>query len=211
MWDVRSRAPTTVRFETPSPSLAFSPDGSFLAAAANSGGPTEVRDARSGRLIVTLPTPDLGRSVAFSPDGALLATGHYDGTGRLWSTKSWKPVGRPLEGHNEKRFFWMEFTPDGSMLASAGQDGAVALWDVETQNPIGPALPIEPDSYIAADLSPDGSRLYAASLSRRAVRWDVAPEAWKRHACRVASRELTHQEWAEALPDRPYRTVCRPG
>ena len=210
VWDVRSRAPTTVRFETASPSLAFSPDGSLLAAAAISR-PTEVRDARSGRLVATLPTPDFGRSVAFSPDGALLATGHYDGTGQLWSTESWKPVGRPLEGHNERRFLWMEFTPDGAMLASAGQDGALALWDVETQNPIGPSLPVEPDSYIAADLSPDGSRLFAASSSRRAVRWDIAPEAWKRHACRVAGRELTRQEWADALPGRPYRTVCQPG
>ena len=149
---MRRRAPTAVRFETASPSLAFSPDGSLLAAAAISR-PTEVRDARTGRLVATLRTPDYGRSVAFSPDGALLATGHYDGTGQLWSTETWKPVGRPLEGHNERRFFWMEFTPDGTMLASAGQDGAVALWDVETQNPIGPSLPIEPDSYIAADLS----------------------------------------------------------
>jgi WD40 repeat protein len=210
VWDVRSRAPTTVRFKTASPSLAFSPDGHLLAAAAMSR-PTEVRDARSGRLVATLRTPDDGRTVAFSPDGALIATGHYDGTGQLWSTETWKPVGRPLEGHNERRFLWMEFTPDGTMLATAGQDGAVALWDVATQNPIGPPLPIEPDSYIAADMSPDGSRLFAASLSRRAVRWDIAPEAWKRHACRVAGRELTHQEWSDALPDRPYRTVCQPG
>jgi len=153
----------------------------------------------------------LGDRWAFSPDGALLATGHYDGTGRLWSTESWKPVGRPLEGHDGKRFFWMEFTPDGTMLASAGQDGAVALWDVETQNPTGPSLPIEADSYIAADLSRDGSRLFAASLTPRAVRWDIAPETWKQHACDVAGRELTLQEWADALPGRPYRPVCQPG
>jgi WD40 repeat protein/DNA-binding SARP family transcriptional activator len=210
VWDVRSRAPTSVRFETSSPSLAFSPDGRFLAVAAISR-PTEVRDARSGRLVASLPTPDFGRSVAFSPDGALLATGHYDGTARLWSTASWKPVGRLLEGHDERRFLWMEFTPDGTMLASAGQDGALALWDVKTQNPIGPSLLVEPDSYIAADLSPEGSRLFAVSASRRAVRWDVGPEAWKQHACRVAGRELTRREWAEALPGRHYRTVCRPG
>jgi WD40 repeat protein len=55
-WDVRVRAPTTVRFETASPSLAYSPDGTLLAAAAITR-PTEVRDARSGRLVATLPTP----------------------------------------------------------------------------------------------------------------------------------------------------------
>ena len=81
---------------------------------------------------------------------------------------------------------------------------------METQNPIGPSLPIEPDSYLAADLSADGSRLVAASLTRRAVRWDLEPEAWNRHACRVAGRELAQQEWADALPGRFSRTVCRP-
>jgi WD40 repeat protein len=198
-----------VRFETASPSLAFSPNGRLLAAAAISRH-VEVRDARTGRLVARLRTSDWGRSVAFSPDGALLATGHFVGTGQLWSTESWKPVGRPLEGHNERRFIWMEFTPDSTMLATAGQDGAVALWDVKTQNPIGPPLNIEPDSFIAADLSPDGSRLYAASLTRRAVRWDIDPDVWKQHACRVAGRELTQQEWADALPGQPYRTVCQP-
>ena len=209
LWDVPRRAPTGVRFETASPSLTFSPDGSLLAAAAI-WRPTEVRDAHTGRLVARLPTPDYGRSVAFSPNGALLATGHYDGTGQLWSTETWKPVGRPLEGHNERRFLWMEFTADGTMLASAGQDGGVALWDVKTQNPIGPSLPIEPDSYIAADLSAGGARLFAASLTQRAVRWDIAPDAWKQHACRVAGRELTQQEWTDALPRQPYRTVCQP-
>jgi hypothetical protein len=36
-------------------------------------------------------------------------------------------------------------------------------------------------------------------------------EAWKRHACRVAGRELTRREWEEALPDQPYRAVCGDG
>ena len=57
VWDVRRRAPTAVRFETASPSLTFSPDGSLLAAAAISR-PTEVRDARTGRLVARLRTPD---------------------------------------------------------------------------------------------------------------------------------------------------------
>ena len=58
VWDVRRRAPTAVRFATASPSLAFSPDGRLLAAAAISR-PTEVRDARSGRLVATAPHPRL--------------------------------------------------------------------------------------------------------------------------------------------------------
>jgi WD40 repeat protein len=208
VWDVRRRALTGVRFEPSSPSIAFSPDGALLAVASKT---TEVRDTQSGRLVAQLSTPDLGRSVAFSRAGDLLATGHYDGTGQLWSTETWKPVGRPLEGHDGKRLLWIEFSPDGSTLATAGQDGTVGLWDVTTQTPIGTPLTIEPETYAAADLSPDGSRLFAVSAGRRAVRWEVSPEAWKRHACRVAGRELTQREWRDALPGRPYRTVCTPG
>lgn len=37
--------------------------------------------------------------MAFSPDGRLVATGDFIGNGQLWSTETWKPVGRPLESH----------------------------------------------------------------------------------------------------------------
>jgi WD40 repeat protein len=210
MWDVRRRALTGVRFRSSSSSIAFSPDGTLLAAASTTT-PTQIRDTRSGRLVARLPTSDIGRSVAFSPAGDLLATGHYDGTGQLWSTETWRPVRRPLEGHDGKRVLWIEFSPDGSTLATAGQDGTVGLWDAKTLTPIGTPLTIEPETYGAADLSPDGSRLFAVSTDRRAVRWDVAPEAWKRHACRVAGRGLTQREWRDALPARPYRSICPPG
>ena len=81
----------------------------------------------------------------------------------------------------------------------------------EDPDPIGSPVTVEAETYAAADLSPDGSRLFAVSTDRRAVRWDVAPEAWKRHACRVAGRGLTLREWREALPGRTYRSICPPG
>ena len=210
VWDVRRHALTGTRVRLSAPSIAFSPDGRLLAVAAMSR-PTEIRDARSGRLVARLPTADWGRSVAFSPDGGLLATGHYDGTGQLWSTESWKPVGRPLAGHDGKRLLSMGFSRDGTMLTTAGQDGTLALWDVETQNRIGPPLSVEAETYVAATLSPDGSRLFAESGNGNGVRWTISPEAWRQHACRVAGRELTQREWADTLPDRPYQTVCKAG
>jgi hypothetical protein len=84
----------------------------------------------------------------------------------------------------------------------------VLLWDVSTQKPIGSALTIEPDAFIAAAYAPSGSHLFAAPDRGRGVRWDVSLEHWKRHACRVAGRELTPPEWQDALPGQHYRTVC---
>jgi WD40 repeat protein/class 3 adenylate cyclase len=206
VWNVRRRAATT-RADTPAvTSLAFSADSRLIALAAIDGG-TEIRDVRSGRVVKSVPTEGLSRSVAFSPDGNLLAVGQFDGDGQLYSTESWTPLGRPLVAHAQ-RIANVEFSRDGRSLATSSADGTVLLWDVETQEPIGSPLAVAPDTFVSAAFSPDGARLYAVSTSRRGIRLETDPEAWKRAACLVSGRRLTAREWRDALPDRPYRTVC---
>jgi WD40 repeat protein len=209
VWDVRRRALTAFRSKTLAGSLAFSPDGELLAAAALERG-TEIRDARSARLVKRLPTEGLSRSVAFSPDGSLLAVGQYDGVGRLYSTESWQPFGGPLEGHTQ-RITYVDFSPDGRTLATSSADGTVALWDVETQQPIGPALRVEPDTFAAAAFAPTGSQLFAVSTRGDGIRFDTSPEAWSRHACTVAGGGLTPEQWADVVPDQEYRPICPSG
>jgi WD40 repeat protein/class 3 adenylate cyclase len=206
VWNVRRRAVTAEIATMPIASLGFSPDGRVIALAAADGG-TEVRDARSGKLVRRLPTEGLSRSVAFSPDGRLLAVGQFDGDGQLYSTDNWRPLGRRLEAHTQ-RITNVEFSRDGRTLATSSADGTVLLWDVETQEPIGSPLPVEPDTFVSAALSPDGSYVFAVSTALRGVRLHTDPEVWKRHACLVAGRELTQREWRDALPGRQYRTVC---
>jgi WD40 repeat protein len=209
LWDVRRRALTGVDFPVASVSVAFSPDSKMLAAAGRER-PTQIRDARTGELVARLRTADLGRSVAFSPDGSLVATGDWDGRAQLWSTETWEPVGRPLEGH-EARILTLDFSPDGRTLASASEDGTVVLWDVDSRAAIGSPLSVDAGAWVSAAFTPNGSHLFAISDEGRGIRFDVRLEAWKRHACRVAGREFTAHELAEAFPDRPYRTVCPPG
>ena len=163
-----------------------------MLAAAGRGRPTQIRNARSGRLIARLPTADWGRSVAFCPDGSLIATGDLDRRAQLWSTETWRPVGRPLEGH-EARILTLDFSPDGRTLASASQDGTVVLWDVATRAAIGSPLSVDAGAWVSAAFTPDGSRLFAVSDEGRGVRFDVDPETWKRHACRVAGERVHRQ------------------
>ena len=190
--------------------IAFSPDGELIAAAAGDRG-ADIRDARTGRLVKRFGDPRArGTSCArwrSRRTASLLFVGQYNGTGRLFSTETWKQVGRPLEAHTE-RITFPEFTPDGRTLVTAAADGTVALSDVKTQRPIGSPLELEPDTYASAALSPDGSRLYAISTETEGISFNMSPEAWKRHACLVAGRELTPAEWAQALPGRPYQRVC---
>ena len=215
VWDVRTRRLTSFRGETSANLIAFSPDGKLLAAAATEEG-THILDARTGTLVKHLAVGDLAgegdfsRAVAFSPDGELLFVGQYDGTGRLFSTSSWKPVGRPLETHTA-RITFPAFTPDGRMLVTSSADGTVVLWDVATQKPIGSPLRLAANTFASAVLSPDGSRLYAISTRGEGISFAMSPESWKRHACLVAGRELTAEEWRDALPGRPRRAVCSGG
>jgi WD40 repeat protein len=206
VWDVRSRTLTGFRARASANSIAFSPDGELIAAAGVERG-TDIRDARTGKLVKRLVTGDYSRSVAFSPHGALLFVGQYDGRGYLLSTESWKPVGRPLQGH-AARITFPEFSHDGRTLVTAGADGTAVLWDVATQKPIGSPIRLAPDTFASAALSPDGSRLFAVSTRGEGISFDISPEAWKRHACFVAGHDLTHAEWADILPGRPYQSVC---
>ena len=208
LWSVKRRAPTSFRsgsFASPG-SIAFSPDGRLIAAAAMERG-TLVFDVRSGKRVAHLRTGDFGRSVAFSPDGSLLATGDFGGRAHLWSTETWRPSGARLDAHTG-RVQSLAFTPDGRTLATAAADGTIQLWDVTSRKAIGPSVTVEQGAYLAAEFNPAGTHLFVTGEFQRGVRLDVREEAWKRRACDVAGRPITRREWEAALPDREYRPVC---
>jgi WD40 repeat protein len=113
-------------------SLAFSPDGKFLA----SGGFQEVIlwDVQTGLLRQKLTGfADRVGALAFSPNGKLLATGGgaptEDGEVKVFDVATGKPVVDIKNGHSDQ-VFGVAFSPDNSKLATCGADKFVKVFEV---------------------------------------------------------------------------------
>ena len=171
-------------------------------------GTVDVYDVDSRRRLARLSVD--GNAVlaaAFSRDGDLLLAGSDEGRVRLFSTADWRPLGEPLQAH-AGFVSAVDISPDGRHFVTSATDGQVRLWDRESQRPIGAPLPGPRNITAVAFFSPDGAYVYALFANGRGYRWDVRPGAWDRHACAVAGRRLTRDEWQTVLPDRSFAPAC---
>jgi WD40 repeat protein/serine/threonine protein kinase len=111
-------------------SLAFSPDGTRLAAGGLDKTVT-VWDVTTGEPVATLKGHGHWViSVAFSPDGKHVATASQDGTARVWDASTGAELLR-FEGHAAP-VQCVAYSPDGRRLASWGMDFGVRIWDAAT-------------------------------------------------------------------------------
>jgi WD40 repeat protein len=127
--------------------LAYSPDGSLLAASTGMGQQRVVL----WRLDTGEQVRTLGGSgaVAFSPDGELLATSG-NGVTQLWNPATGEHLRNlPIE-------VGFGFSPDGTIFAGTGEDQEVKLFDPATGNPLRTLTGV----YASAlAFSPDGHRI----------------------------------------------------
>jgi WD40 repeat protein len=126
LWDVVAKKPVR-HFDCGASGLAFSPDGTRLAAASPSG-TVLLWDVGSGSLIAEL----MGHiepvtCVAFSPDGRSLATGSDDRSVRLWDTATGKSTGVV---ELDTRVKALAFAPDGDTLFTGNGNASCYQLDV---------------------------------------------------------------------------------
>jgi eukaryotic-like serine/threonine-protein kinase len=109
--------------------------------------------------------------VAYAPDGGRLATGHADGTAKVWNTAGDLLVSHQAHTAPVKA---VAFSADGKWLATASADGTAAVWDAATAAPAKVRLSGHTAPVTAVLFSGDGNRLVTASDDRSARVWDAA-------------------------------------
>jgi WD40 repeat protein len=167
-------------------SVAWSPDGSRLAVAAEDGG--VVLDRYEGKIVTHLRpggpvTSAVGHllpitSVSFSADGRLVATLFRDGVPRVWDATD----GRMLLELRDHRAAMtsVAFAPRGSRVLAGADDGTAWIWDVADDYDVLPG----PDGFLyelrghsgpvtGVDFSPDGTQIVTSSADGTGRLWEA--------------------------------------
>jgi WD40 repeat protein/DNA-binding SARP family transcriptional activator/energy-coupling factor transporter ATP-binding protein EcfA2 len=163
-------------------------------------------DLADGRVVHEGPLALEPLYADFSPDGQRIAISYIDRVGVLdVETGEW--LRTPVEGH-EEGIPSLAYSPDGSLVASGGRDGRVGLWDGRTGDLLATMLPGRPNTPVMVEFLPDGHTVLISSLDGALYTWDTRVQPWVDHACAVAGRNLSQDEWRDAFRDRPYHRTC---
>ncbi len=104
----------------------FGPRAELLAAGSDH---FAIWDLGTRQHIGTMELPSWVTAIAYHPTRRMIATGHDDGSIRLWTDLTGEAD--PVElSHHEQPVSALAFNADGSLLASAAEDRAIAVWDV---------------------------------------------------------------------------------
>jgi len=166
-------------------SLAFTPDGKYVAAGDLSGqvvlwdisNPLQPR--RADR-VVKVPPPINPRvySVAISPNGDRLAAGLPEPSIALWTIHNGvldDQVILPYLDYDAVQV--VSFDQTGNLLAAAHVDGKISLWDVPNHRILGEPFSAQSERIWSLALSPTDGVLASADRDGSITLWDIGTPA----------------------------------
>jgi WD40 repeat protein/DNA-binding SARP family transcriptional activator len=165
-------------------------------------------DLDDARVIHQVHLSSWGVRANFSADGRLYAYGGFDGRVGAIDVATGEEIARTLEPIHDGPVSWVTFSPDSKTLVSVGFDGRVTLSDPMDVVPYARVQPGEPNLRSTAVYLDDGHTLVLAYEDGSVISLETDPAAWEMHACAVAGRNFTDDEWTAAFPDRDYRETC---
>jgi len=153
-------------------SVAFSPDGQYLAAAGRCG-TVRVWNARTWQHVIDMQSHSRRiRALAFSPDGARLASAGDDTHIRIRNTHTGaEELALPSR---PGRVLAMVFVGNGR-LATGGSDNAIHLWDLSKQT-VESRLVGHTGSVAALACDRTGHWLVSGSYDTTVRLWDLRPK-----------------------------------
>ncbi|CAE6442739.1 unnamed protein product [Rhizoctonia solani] len=172
-WDWKPSAHHNWRIGSGALSVAFSPDGSRVAAACENGN-VIICDTRDGSIPISPLTGHSNwvRCVVFSPDGLLILSASSDCTIRLWDATNGQPIAAPFRGHTHP-VKSVSFSPDGKRFVSGSWDNTVRVWSTEDGN--SPIKPLEGHEWgvNCVAFSPDGASVASGANDHTIRLWDL--------------------------------------
>ena len=178
-------------------SIAFSPDGKYLATGSNDEyGISDIWTVEDGEKFRKMDHGDWVYAVAFSPDGKYFATAGQDETRRYNNGKAiiWE-MGNGTKVHTLEHpsyAYAVTFSPNGEFLATARQprynEGRANLWNVDSGNWVRSMTYKASNNTIQAlTFSPNGVSLATGNVRARynlldkVTFWDVINASVARH------------------------------
>ncbi|CAE6522543.1 unnamed protein product [Rhizoctonia solani] len=161
-------------------SIAFSPNGKFIATGSRFNSSSEVNmwDAQTGiraRSLFTFTDPnEFVPSVLFSPDGTRIVASSWSDHCPIivLDVSNGRNLFGRLDGHTSF-VSAASYSPDGALIASGSTDNTVILWDAYTGSKLLGPLVGHSDRVDSVSFSPDSTRLISGSDDGTIRIWDV--------------------------------------
>jgi len=147
--------------------VAFSPDGRYIASAADDGS-MKLKDLQRDEIIPLKPpsVPARIRSIAFSSNSNRMAAGTVDGRVLVWTLNPLDEKPLTATARHDDVVHSLIFSNEGKVLYTADLGGSVTVWGVAKDT-------VEPTA-LAFQLGPEGARVNAVAASPAPNRYLVA-------------------------------------